>query len=193
MRGRVAQDVERVRVVLVARRQDLDRLAVRERRPQILDTPVRAHEDGFLGQLRPDRRSRVEPRGAVGKFEFRGVGQNDLHGRPEYAPRGRPQRGDPGVAGSRSRRGRPSRRRGRPWGRLRTADCRQQGQLAGRRSASAVRPREGAERAEARPALRVRRGAYGQIGPWAANAARRLSRAKKSAMRTYTGNHPFQS
>ena len=58
----VAEDVERVRILRVARRQDLDRLAVLEREPHVLDTAVRADEHGFLGQFRPDRGSRVEPR-----------------------------------------------------------------------------------------------------------------------------------
>ena len=60
---------------------------VLEREPQVLGLPVRAHEDGLLGQLRADRGSRVEPRRAVGKFEFRRVGKNDLHDRAEYVPR----------------------------------------------------------------------------------------------------------
>ena len=64
VRGRVAEDVERVGIVLVAGREDLDRLAVLERQPQVLDAAVRADEDGLLGQLRPDRARGVEARRA---------------------------------------------------------------------------------------------------------------------------------
>ena len=75
VRGRVAQDVERVRIVLVARGQDLDRL----RRPssgsrRSCTTPVRADEHGLLGELRPDRARGVEPGRAVGKFELGLIG-----------------------------------------------------------------------------------------------------------------------
>ena len=118
VRGRVAQDVERVGILRVAGRQDLDLLAVLEWRAQVLDEPVRAHEDGLLGQLRPDRARRVETGGAVGKFELRRIGQYDLHGRSGYfdAPRGRPQRRTGRVACTRPGRGR--RRAGRPTGGL---------------------------------------------------------------------------
>ena len=55
---------------------------------KVLDVAVRAHEDGLLGQLRPDRARRVEAGRAVGKFEFRVVGKDDLHvGRGYFAPR----------------------------------------------------------------------------------------------------------
>ncbi len=40
---------------------------------------VRADEHGLLGQLGADRGGRVEPRRAVGKFEFARVGKNDFH------------------------------------------------------------------------------------------------------------------
>jgi hypothetical protein len=56
----MAEDVERVGIFRVARRQDLDRLTVLERQPQILDAAVRAHEHGLLGQLGADRGSSVE-------------------------------------------------------------------------------------------------------------------------------------
>src|SRR4029450_10413274 len=42
VRRGVARDVERVRVLRVPRRQDLDRLPVRERQAQVLDLAVRA-------------------------------------------------------------------------------------------------------------------------------------------------------
>ena len=75
----MAQNGERVRVVRVARGQDLDPLPVLERQAQVLDVAVRAHQHGLLGELRPDRARRVEAGRAVGKFEFRFVGKNDLH------------------------------------------------------------------------------------------------------------------
>ena len=81
---RMAEDVQRVRVVRVARGQDLDRLAVLERQPEILDAPVRAHEHGLLGQLGADRGGRVEARRAVRKFQFRRVGKKDSHGTRGY-------------------------------------------------------------------------------------------------------------
>src|SRR5205809_1490774 len=84
VRGRVAQHGERVRIVLVPRRQDLDRLTVLERQAQVLHAPVRADEDRLLGELRADGLRSVEPRRAVGKFEFRVVGKGDLHGNAGY-------------------------------------------------------------------------------------------------------------
>ena len=79
VRGRVAEDVERVGIVPVARRQDLDRAAVRQRQPEVLDPAVRAHEHGLLGELRPDRARGVEPGRAVRQLELRAVGEDDLH------------------------------------------------------------------------------------------------------------------
>ena len=84
VRGRVAQHGERVRVARVARGQDLDRLAVGERQAQVLDVAVLADQHRLLGQLGADRARGVEAGGAVRKFEFRGVGENDLHDRSGY-------------------------------------------------------------------------------------------------------------
>jgi len=70
VRGRVAQDGERVRVLLVAGGEDLDRRAVLERQPEVLDGAVRPHEDGLLGEPRPNGAGGVEAGGAVGKFEL---------------------------------------------------------------------------------------------------------------------------
>ena len=69
VRGRVAQDVERVGVLRVAGRQDLDLLAVLEWRAQVLDMPVRAH----AGRLaRPaSARSRAPRRGRWRRREVR--------------------------------------------------------------------------------------------------------------------------
>ena len=66
----MAQHGERVGILLVARGQDLDRLAVVQRQAQVLHVSVRAHEDGLLGQLRADRARGVEAGRAVGKFEL---------------------------------------------------------------------------------------------------------------------------
>ena len=70
VRGRVTEDGERIRVVLVADGQDLDRLAVVQRQAQILHASVRAQEHSLLGELRPDRSRGVQARSAVGKFEL---------------------------------------------------------------------------------------------------------------------------
>ncbi len=84
VRGRMAQHVEGIRIVRVPRRQDLDRLPVGERQAQVLDVAVLADQHGLLGQLRPDRAGGVQAGGAVRKFEFRGVGENDLHDESGY-------------------------------------------------------------------------------------------------------------
>src|SRR5204863_8298189 len=57
----VSQDVESVRIILVARGQDLDRFPVRERQAQVLDTAVGPVQDRLLGELRTDRTRGVEP------------------------------------------------------------------------------------------------------------------------------------
>src|SRR5215210_2135399 len=119
VRGRVPQHVERVRILLVADGQDLNRLPVLERRAQVLDGAVRAQQNGLLGQLRADRARGVEAGRAFRKFEFRRVGKEYLHVRAGYfAPsRGRPQRRARRVARAGPRRARHE-RRGRPAGRL---------------------------------------------------------------------------
>src|SRR6185295_3595690 len=79
VRGRVAQDVERVGVVLVPRGQDLDPLAVLHRKPQVADAAVRAEQNRLFGELRADRPRRIEARRAVRKFKLGVIGKNDLH------------------------------------------------------------------------------------------------------------------
>ena len=79
MGGRVPEDVERVRIGRVARREELDVLAVRQRQPKIPRRPVHPGEDGLLGELRSDRARGVEAAGAVGKLELGRVGEDDLH------------------------------------------------------------------------------------------------------------------
>src|SRR5919202_668265 len=84
VRRRVTQHRERVRVKLVARGQDLDRLPVRERQPEVLDAAVGADENGLLGELRSDRPRGIEARRAVGKLQLGLIGKDDLHGHPGY-------------------------------------------------------------------------------------------------------------
>ncbi len=79
MGRRVPQDGERVGVARVARRQDLDALAVRERRAQVAHGPVRADEHGLLGEPRADRARGVEPGRAVRELEPRGIGEHHVH------------------------------------------------------------------------------------------------------------------
>ena len=55
VRGRVAQDVQRIGVLGVAGREELDMLAVGERQPEVAGRPVHPCEHGLLGELRPDR------------------------------------------------------------------------------------------------------------------------------------------
>ncbi len=87
VRRRMAQNRERVRVLAVARRQELDPRTLGERQAQVLDAPVGADEHGLLGELRPDRAGSVEPGRAGGKLELGVVGKDDLHGTGQgYAP-----------------------------------------------------------------------------------------------------------
>ena len=75
MGGRVAEDVERVGVVRVARGHDLDLLAVLERRAAgPARAPFERSEHRLLGELRADRARGVEPGRAFRKFEFGTVG-----------------------------------------------------------------------------------------------------------------------
>ena len=70
---------ERVGVLRVARREELDGLAVLEREAQVARRAVHAREHGLLGELRPDRARGVEAGRAVGELELGGVGKDDLH------------------------------------------------------------------------------------------------------------------
>ena len=79
VRGRMPKDVERVGIVRLTSRHELDPLPVLHRKTKVLSLAVRSDEDGLLGELRPDRARRVEPRGAVGQLELGGVGQQNLH------------------------------------------------------------------------------------------------------------------
>ena len=65
------QHVERIGIVRVAGGQDLDLLPVLERRAQVLNVPVRADQNGLLGELGADRAGGLEAGCAVRKFEFR--------------------------------------------------------------------------------------------------------------------------
>ena len=78
------QHVERVWIVLVPRRQDLDLLPVLERQAQVLDMPIRTKENRLLRELRTDRGGRIAAGRTVRKFKFRVVGKDDFHGRAGY-------------------------------------------------------------------------------------------------------------
>ena len=93
----MAQDVERVGVVLVARGQDLNPVTVGEGLPEVANVPVRADEDRLLREFRADGTGGVETRRALGKFQLRVVGKDDLH---EGAGYFRPSRG-PACAATR--------------------------------------------------------------------------------------------
>ena len=80
VRGRVPEHGERVRVVRVSRRQELEPLALREGQAQVARLAVDACEHGLLGELRADGTRRVERRRAVGELELGGVGEHHLHG-----------------------------------------------------------------------------------------------------------------
>src|SRR5579862_1823751 len=79
VRARVAQDGERIGIVAVARRQDLDRLAVCERQAQVAHVAVRADEHRLLCELGPDRAGRLQPGGTIREVELVAVWEDDLH------------------------------------------------------------------------------------------------------------------
>ena len=87
--GGVAQHGERVGILRVARRQDLELRAVGQRQPQVLRHAVRLDQHGLLGELRADRARSVETAGAVGELELGRIGKDDLHARRIVATRGR--------------------------------------------------------------------------------------------------------
>ena len=62
MSGRVAKDVERVGILRVTGREELDLLAVLERKPQVARRPVHAREHRLLREPRADRARGVETR-----------------------------------------------------------------------------------------------------------------------------------
>ena len=84
VRGRVAQDVERIRILPVARGEEVDGGAVVERQAQVARLAVHLHEHGLLRELGPDRARGVEPGRAVGQLEFRSVREDRLHRSGEY-------------------------------------------------------------------------------------------------------------
>ena len=79
VRGRVAQDEQRIGFLGVAGREELDMLAVGERQPEVAGRPVHPCEHGLLGELRPDRARCLETGCAVGELELGRVGKDDLH------------------------------------------------------------------------------------------------------------------
>ena len=75
----MAEHGERVGILRVARRQDLELGAVGKRQPEILRHPVCLDEHRLLGELRPDRAGRVEAGGAVRELELGAVGEDHVH------------------------------------------------------------------------------------------------------------------
>ena len=69
---------------LLGKDRQRDGATVLQGKPEILDAPVLADQHRLLGQLRADRPRGVEAGGAVRKFEFCRVGENDLHDRSGY-------------------------------------------------------------------------------------------------------------
>ena len=82
MRRGVAEDGERVGIVVVARRQDLERRPVAQRQPEVPGLAVDAREHGLLGELRPDRAGGIERARPVGKLERAPVGELHVHVAP---------------------------------------------------------------------------------------------------------------
>ena len=87
VRCRVAQHRERVRILAVSRRQDLQASAVRQRQPKVARLTVDAREHRLLREPRPDRAGSVERARSVGKFELRAVGEDHVHGRARIVAR----------------------------------------------------------------------------------------------------------
>ena len=79
VRRRVAEHRERVGVVAVARREDLERRAVGERKPEVARLAVPPGEHRLLGELRADRAGGVERARPVGELERGAVGKRDVH------------------------------------------------------------------------------------------------------------------
>ena len=79
VRRRVAQHGERVGIVAVARREDLERRAVRKRQPEVARLAVDPGQHGLLRELRADRAGGVERARPVGELERRAVWKRDVH------------------------------------------------------------------------------------------------------------------
>ena len=79
MRRGVTQDVERVRVVVVPRREELQGGAVGQRQAQVARLAVDPREDGLLGELRADRAGGVERARSLGELERGAVGERHVH------------------------------------------------------------------------------------------------------------------
>ncbi len=93
MGARVAEDVQRVRVGGVPRREDLDARAVGEGEAEVLRHAVRTDEHRLLREPRSDRAGGIEPTGAVRELERGSVGKEDVHAprivTPQRLPRSR--------------------------------------------------------------------------------------------------------
>ena len=79
VRRRVAQHGERVGIVAVARREDLERRAVGKRQPEVARLAVDPGQHGLLRELRADRAGGVERARPVGELERRAVWERDVH------------------------------------------------------------------------------------------------------------------
>ena len=75
----MAEHRQRVRIVAVARREDLEARALREGKAEIARLAVHAGEDRLLGELRPDRAGSVERARPVWELERGAVGKRDVH------------------------------------------------------------------------------------------------------------------
>jgi hypothetical protein len=71
--------MERVRIVVVPCREDLERRPVGQGQPEVSGLAVDARENGLLGELRPDRAGGIERARPVGKLERAPVREPHVH------------------------------------------------------------------------------------------------------------------
>jgi hypothetical protein len=79
VRGGVTEHGQRLRVVAIARREDLERRTLGKRKPEVAGLAVHPGENRLLRELRPDRAGSVERTRPVGELERRAVGKRDVH------------------------------------------------------------------------------------------------------------------
>ena len=85
--GRVAQHRERVGILPVARREDLDARPVLERQAQVLRRAVvEPHKDGLIGEPRPDRPRGIQRGRAFRQLERGSIRQVDGHAKSILTP-----------------------------------------------------------------------------------------------------------
>ena len=73
------EDGERVGIVAIARREELESRSGRKREPQVAHLAVDPGEHRLLGELRPDRPRGVERASALGQLELGTVGKRHVH------------------------------------------------------------------------------------------------------------------